>query len=135
MATSQNSAKQFARDLRKKDNKAEAKLWSHLRDRRLNNFKFVRELPIGPYFADFACRRKRLVVESDGSQHHGSERDDIRDAYLNANGWSVLRFQAADILRDTRWIWNVILEVLEGRLYSKKEAGEWRFWPATKKKY
>ncbi|PDT05485.1 DUF559 domain-containing protein, partial [Rhizobium sp. M1] len=49
-----------ARSLRQSDNDAEGKLWNELRDRRLNGHKFVRQLPIGPYFADFACRELRL---------------------------------------------------------------------------
>jgi very-short-patch-repair endonuclease len=60
-----------ARTLRQVENEAEEALWFELRGRRLNGFKFVRQLPIGPYFADFACREKRLVVEVDGSQHAG----------------------------------------------------------------
>jgi very-short-patch-repair endonuclease len=44
-----------ARELRQVENEAEETLWYHLRGRRLNGFKFVRQLPIGPYFADFAC--------------------------------------------------------------------------------
>ncbi|MDD9911061.1 MAG: DUF559 domain-containing protein [Ahrensia sp.] len=135
MAATQQSAKHFARTLRKKDNEAEAKLWTHLRDRRLHRFKFVREFSIGPYFADFACRQKKLVVESDGSQHVGSEHDAVRDTYLNENGWSVLRFQAGDILKDISWVLTVIVEVLEGRIHSKEEAGPWRFWPATRNKF
>ncbi|RWE59457.1 MAG: DUF559 domain-containing protein [Mesorhizobium sp.] len=57
-----------ARQLRKVENDAEEKLWSELRGRRLNGHKFVRQLPVGPYFADFACREANLVVEVDGSQ-------------------------------------------------------------------
>ncbi|MGJ7041108.1 very-short-patch-repair endonuclease [Shinella sp. BE166] len=62
-----------ARQLRQVDNDAETWLWSDLRARRLNGFKFVRQLAIGLYFADFACREKMLVIEVDGSQHAGSE--------------------------------------------------------------
>jgi very-short-patch-repair endonuclease len=58
-----------ARRLRRTDNDAETKLWSQLRDRRLGGHKFVRQVPIGNYFADFACRDCMLVVEVDGSQH------------------------------------------------------------------
>ncbi len=58
-----------ARSLRQSDNDAEAKLWTELRNRRLNGYKFVRQVPIGKYFADFACRSEMLVVELDGSQH------------------------------------------------------------------
>ena len=49
-----------ARALRRDDTEAERRLWEELRGRRLNGFKFVRQLPIGPYFADFACRARFL---------------------------------------------------------------------------
>ncbi len=58
-----------ARTLRQADNDAEAMMWSALKAKRLGGHKFVRQFPIGPYFADFLCRKHRLVVEIDGSQH------------------------------------------------------------------
>jgi very-short-patch-repair endonuclease len=64
-----------ARQLRKVENDAEEWLWHELRGRRLNGHKFVRQLPIGPYFADFACREANLVVEVDGSQHANRSQD------------------------------------------------------------
>ena len=63
-------------------------LWQELRAR-LNGYKFVRQLPIGPYFADFACREANLVVEVDGSQHR-TDLGSVQDATMNRNGWSVL---------------------------------------------
>ena len=59
----------------------ERKLWYRLRDRRLGGQKFVRLCPIGPYFADFACREAKLAVELDGSQHADSVRDGWRDRF------------------------------------------------------
>jgi len=53
--------------------------------------KFTRQLPIGPYFADFACRQARLIVELDGGQHAESERDRRRDEFLRCEGWTVFR--------------------------------------------
>ena len=55
-----------ARSLRGADTPAEARLWTNLRGRRLQKFKFVRQVPIGPYIADFLCRETRLIVEVDG---------------------------------------------------------------------
>ena len=81
-----------ARNLRKVENDAEEALWFELRGRRLNGFKFVRQLPIGPYFADFACRQTSLVIEVDGSQHANSRHDMRRDAYMVASGWNIARF-------------------------------------------
>jgi very-short-patch-repair endonuclease len=68
-----------SRELRASQTSAEQRLWAALRSRRLSGFKFVRQEPIGPYFADFVCREKKLVVEVDGATHStGEERE--RDA-------------------------------------------------------
>ena len=58
-----------ALSLRRADIPAEARLWSNLRGRRLQSFKFVRQEPIGPYVVDFLCREARLIVEVDGATH------------------------------------------------------------------
>jgi very-short-patch-repair endonuclease len=58
-----------ARVLRSKPVLAEAKLWEHLRNRQLGDHKFVRQMPIGPYFADFVCRERKVIVEVDGGTH------------------------------------------------------------------
>jgi very-short-patch-repair endonuclease len=50
----------------------ESRLWYRLRCRQLLGRKFRRQVPIGPYFADFACLDARLVVEVDGD-HHGDQ--------------------------------------------------------------
>jgi very-short-patch-repair endonuclease len=82
---------------------AELKLWNELRAHRLMDLGFRRQVPIGPYIVDFACPTHRLVVEVDGSQHaeaDKAERDNVRNAYLNGRGWTVLRFWNDDVLRD-----------------------------------
>ena len=57
-----------ARKLRRSRTDAEALLWSRLRAQQLGH-KFVRQFPIGPHVADFACRSAKLIVELDGGQH------------------------------------------------------------------
>ena len=57
-----------AQALRAEPTEAEEKLWRRLRDRRLGGAKFVREAPVGPYYADFLCRSCKLVVEVDGAK-------------------------------------------------------------------
>jgi very-short-patch-repair endonuclease len=54
--------------------------------------KFTRQLPIGPFYADLACREARLVVELDGSRHVGSDADRNRTSFLRQQGWTVIRF-------------------------------------------
>ncbi|MDX8502294.1 DUF559 domain-containing protein [Mesorhizobium sp. VK4C] len=120
-----------ARELRKVENDAEEKLWHELRGRRLNGHNFVRQLPIGPYFADFACREANLVVEVDGSQHAGRSRDRYRDETMNGNGWSVLRVWHADVLTSRAGVLETIIAALDGRLDRKMIGLDMRFLPAA----
>jgi very-short-patch-repair endonuclease len=76
--------------------KAEWKVWSRLRDRQLAGFKFRRQYPIGPFFADFACLAARLVVEVDGDQHD-PHYDAKRDKFISARGFKVVRIPVTDI--------------------------------------
>ena len=92
------AAKSRARDMRGTLTDAERKLWYALRDRRLQTVKFRRQAPIGFYIADFLCVQHRLVVEVDGSQHAQSSRDAARDAWLQREGYRVLRFWNHDVL-------------------------------------
>jgi very-short-patch-repair endonuclease len=87
----------FAKRLRKDMTEAEGKLWSALRGRRFENFKFRRQVPIEKYIADFVCHDCKLIVEVDGQQHEGSEHDEVRDAYLKSVGYRVLRFWNPDV--------------------------------------
>ena len=122
-----------ARALREGPNLAEAKLWTELKDRRLGGYKFVRQFPVGPYFADFICREKRLVVEVDGSQHAESEHDRKRDEFMRVAGISVLRFWNMDAIQKTDEVLNTILAVLEGRLAETTVAADLRFVYAPQK--
>ncbi|MBY5390979.1 endonuclease domain-containing protein [Rhizobium leguminosarum] len=121
-----------ARSLRQSDNDAEDRLWNELRDRRLNGNKFVRQLPIGPYFADFACRELRLVIEIDGSQHAESRRDGIRDVFMTGDGWSVVRFWNVDVLTALPSVLDTILAICDGRLVDRVEVADLRFFPAAR---
>lgn len=64
--------------------------------------KFRRQVPLGPYIADFVCFGSRLIIEADGGQHTDQvEYDARRTTYLEAQGFRVLRFWNMDILNDT----------------------------------
>jgi very-short-patch-repair endonuclease len=85
-----------ARRLRRDMTVAEKLLWQALRGRQLQGVKFRRQVPIGPYVADFACLTARLIVELDGAPHDDAEQQDhdvFRDDWLKQQGWKVLRFQ------------------------------------------
>ncbi len=92
-----SSKTQFAKQLRRNMTDVEVKLWNALRDRRFENFKFRRQVPIGKYIVDFVCQDRKLIVELDGSQHEGSSYDLLRDAWLTSVGYKVLRFWNIDI--------------------------------------
>ncbi|MFV1983533.1 MAG: endonuclease domain-containing protein [Thiohalomonadales bacterium] len=98
-----------ARDLRKNSTDAEQLLWKHLRGRRLEGFKFKRQLVIEPYIVDFVCLDVKLIVEADGGQH--SEQivyDNKRTTRLEYLGYRVLRFWNNDILNETQSVLETI---------------------------
>jgi very-short-patch-repair endonuclease len=83
-----------ARLLRSNTTREERKVWELLARYRP---KFTRQLPIGPYIADFACREAKLVIEIDGGQHAESERDKTRDRWPSEQGWTVFRVWNSDV--------------------------------------
>ena len=91
----------------------ERRLWYHLRDRRLGGAKFRRQLPIGPYIVDFVCVEIRLVIELDGGQH--SEQvayDAARTAFIEHEGYRVVRFWNDEVLKETEAVLELILGAL-----------------------
>lgn len=85
---------QNARDMRRRMTNAEEILWRELRGRKFLKLKFRRQMPVGPYIADFACIERKLIVECDGRPHESDGQrahDATRDAWLRENGWYVLR--------------------------------------------
>jgi very-short-patch-repair endonuclease len=102
-------SKSRARALRAAETDAEKALWRVLRDRRLQSTKWRRQVPIGPYIADFVCFEHRLVVECDGSQHGESLHDAKRDEWLHQQGFAVARFWNHEILRQRENVLSTIL--------------------------
>src|SRR5436305_2375823 len=102
-----------ARALRSNATREERKMWELLSRYRP---KFTRQLPIGPYVADFACRQAKLVVEVDGGQHAESARDERRDGYLTSEGWRVLRLWNSDILGNPTGSVETIMDAAAERL-------------------
>lgn len=87
-----------ARRLRKDQTEAEKAIWAALRNRGLDDAKFRRQEPVGPYVADFLCAERRLIVEIDGGQHAQNAADLRRDAELQSQGYDILRFWNTDVL-------------------------------------
>jgi very-short-patch-repair endonuclease len=92
---------------------AEDILWRHLRRLDVKGSHFRRQVPIGPYVADFACLKERLIIEVDGSQHGddiNSRRDGDRTRWLNSEGYRVMRFWNNDVMSKTEAVMEAIHE-------------------------
>jgi very-short-patch-repair endonuclease len=97
-----NAVVMKARELRRSPTLPEGLLWQRLRIRP-GDLKFRRQHPIGPYIVDFYCPAARLVVEVDGESHGMGDRparDARRDHWLREQGLRVVRFNAADVMKD-----------------------------------
>jgi very-short-patch-repair endonuclease len=101
----------IARGLRNNATEAEKFLWYMLRLKNLG-VKFRRQIEVGPYVVDFVCFEKRLIIEIDGGQHANSENDKIRDKWLRAEGFEVLRFWNHDVLGNRDGVLERITEKL-----------------------
>ena len=102
-----------ARALRQGTPRAERKLWSIVRNRRLDGWKFRRQAPIDRYFGDFVCIEAKLVVELDGGQHAAQVVYDAeRTAALERCGYKVLRFWNVSVLQETQSVIDAILREL-----------------------
>ncbi len=111
-------ARSTARTLRHRQTAAEARLWSALRNGRLNGWKFRRQFPVGGAVADFACLAARLVVEVDGATH-GSDVERSSDArrteMLMRCGFEVLRIDNDDVAANLEGVRETILAAIERR--------------------
>ncbi|WP_293382965.1 DUF559 domain-containing protein [Phenylobacterium sp.] len=103
-----------ARELRRQDTIAEARLWNALRAHRLGGGEWKRRVPWGPYFLDFLCRDAALVVEVDGGRHSEQVDDARRTAVIERSGLRVLRFWNTDVLTNRDGVCCTILEACGG---------------------
>ena len=103
-----------SRQLRKEQTAQEAKLWKHLRNRKLDGLKFRRQHPIGSYITDFCCMEKRLIIELDGNHHtepEQAEYDKERDEALCAQGYTILRLWNNELEKDLDCVLKIISEL------------------------
>jgi very-short-patch-repair endonuclease len=102
-------ASETARRLRAEMTEAERKLWSLLRRKQLQGFRFRRQVPLGRYVADFACMSAHLVIELDGGQHAlRTEHDQRRTAWLESVGYRVLRFWNGEVFTSAEGVLETI---------------------------
>jgi very-short-patch-repair endonuclease len=96
-------ADELARTLRANATDAERILWAVLRDFKRGGLHFRRQSRIDSYIVDIACRKARLVVELDGSQHGEADAiayDEERTAFLNRRGYRVIRFWNHEVIKE-----------------------------------
>ncbi len=102
-----------AKALRKNSTDAERVLWHRLRAHRFAGYKFRRQQPIGSYIVDFVCFEKGVIIELDGGQHATQVTYDAeRSAWLQSQGFHVLRFWNHDVLQNLEGVTEVIIEEL-----------------------
>jgi len=100
---------QRARDLRKTMPPAESALWNALRALKSTGLHFRRQVPLGRYYADFASHHPRIVIEVDGWTHSSPAYDAERNAFMQAEGYRVLRVTNEDVLRNLEGVVRLIL--------------------------
>ena len=102
-----------ARELRANMSAPEQALWRILRAHRLQDIKFTRQIECGPFYIDFAARQERLAIELDGDTHVGRmEEDARRTAFLERQGWRVIRFSNGDVMTNADGVAMAILLAL-----------------------
>ena len=80
----------------------EVLLWQRLKGSPLG-ISFRKQHPIGACRADFYCAASKLIIEVDGIAHDMGDRpqrDVMRTAALETQGYHVLRIPAAEVLKD-----------------------------------
>lgn len=110
---------EFARDLRKVQTKAEAKLWHELRNGKVCNLKFRRQHAFDDYILDFYCHNIKLAIEVDGEVHDDKEvaaYDKIRTNNLNSNGITVMRFGNEEVEKNL----NTVIKKIETWCHENK---------------
>ncbi len=111
-----------ARALRRNMTDAEKRLWKALRES-FPQIKFRKQVPVGPYVADFLSFGARVIIEADGGQHGDGKAqayDARRTRFLQNEGFAVLRFWNNDILGN---IDGVLAEIAKSLSHREREGG------------
>jgi very-short-patch-repair endonuclease len=112
-------ARNRARKLRHNLTEAEVLMWSFLRDFKRAGMHFRKQVPFGPYYADFSCHSAKLIVELDGSQH--AERlefahDAKKTEFLEGEGYKVVRIWNSELFANPGVIADYVYAVTKARL-------------------
>jgi very-short-patch-repair endonuclease len=108
-----------ARVLRSNMTRAEIILWSRLRSKKINGYKFRRQQPIFDYIVDFYCDELKLIIEVDGEIHSLNEKpkyDLKRDNILKINGYHITRLSNFEIETEINSTINKIISYISENL-------------------
>lgn len=84
-----------------------------MRLRNVDGFKFRRQHVLGDFVVDFVCLNSKLVIEIDGGQHaEATEYDELRSAWIEKEGFRVLRYWNSEVLENP----DGVLETIWGAL-------------------
>ena len=114
-----------AKQLRSNTTEPERVLWRALKRIPVYGTHFRRQVPIGPYVADFACLKARLLIELDGGHHAQGEiaaKDEARTPWLEQEGYRVVRFWNAELSENLNGVLDTIYAALYGSPQSEAVA-------------
>jgi very-short-patch-repair endonuclease len=103
--TSNQEISAAAKELRHTLTEPEKTLWLKLKAKKINGVKFRRQEPIGSFIVDFVNFENRLIIELDGNPHKEKETkiyDNYRTQWLESQGFRVLRFWNAEVLKNMK---------------------------------
>jgi very-short-patch-repair endonuclease len=103
--------------MRREMTEPETRLWLQLRAKRFADVKFRRQKVIqneqNRYIVDFAANDPKLVIELDGDTHAEREAYDVaRTKFLEAEGYSVVRFLNSDVMVNMDGVLTKLAEIV-----------------------
>jgi very-short-patch-repair endonuclease len=114
-----------AKQLRSNTTEPEQALWRALKNIPVYGSHFRRQVPIGPYVAEFACLKARLTIELDDGHHSQDDvaiKDEHRTRWLESEGYRVVRFWNAELTENMNGVLDTIYAALYGSPQSEAAA-------------
>jgi len=102
----------FRKNLRNKGTSAEATLWNHLSNSKLEGRKFRRQHSVGNFIIDFYCHSEQLGIELDGDNHYweiGIKKDRIKEEFLTKQSIRIIRFENLWVFEDLDYVLKTIV--------------------------
>ncbi len=119
--------KDYSKKMRNQPTDAEELLWNVLSGKKLDGYKFRRQHIIGNYITDFICLKTNLIIEIDGLIHQlpeNKESDGERIAWLEEEGYRVIRFSNEEVLSNLDLVLSKIKKELEAPPLGARGAGK-----------